>query len=262
MMNASDCLVVSSSVLSLQNQALTSLACNQKQKSPGRRGFDAIEVISLSWGHIDGVLVQSTLDGEGNLSVNQRKQGVVLTDANIDARMELGATLANNDAPCVNHFATELLDTQHFGLRVAPVSRRAAAFFLCHFPLLLVSCLTGDRADLQFSEILPMTLALLVVLATAHLEDAHFVVPTMGQDCDCDCCTGHQGRTNFNITAGADSQYLVDNDLLAYVRSNLFYFNFFTSSNFVLFATGFYDRVHVRPRLLSSADGFPQSLTL
>jgi hypothetical protein len=40
--------------------------------------------------------------------------------------------------------------------------------------------LTGDDADLQFSEILPMTLALLVVLTTAHLEDANFVVPTMG----------------------------------------------------------------------------------
>jgi hypothetical protein len=32
---------------------------------------------------------------------------------------------------------------------------------------------------------------------------------------------------------------------LAYVRSNLFYFNFFTSSNSVLLATGFYDRVHI-----------------
>jgi hypothetical protein len=34
---------------------------------------------------------------------------------------------------------------------------------------------------------------------------------------------------------------------LAYVRSNLFYFNFFASSNTILFTTGFYDRVHVRP---------------
>jgi len=31
---------------------------------------------------------------------------------------------------------------------------------------------------------------------------------------------------------------------LANVRSNLFYFNFFACSNSVLFATGFYDRVH------------------
>jgi hypothetical protein len=32
---------------------------------------------------------------------------------------------------------------------------------------------------------------------------------------------------------------------LANVRSNLFYFDLLASSNFVLFATGFYDRVHV-----------------
>jgi len=32
---------------------------------------------------------------------------------------------------------------------------------------------------------------------------------------------------------------------LANVRSNLFYFNFFAGSNFVLLTTGFYDRVHV-----------------
>jgi hypothetical protein len=32
---------------------------------------------------------------------------------------------------------------------------------------------------------------------------------------------------------------------LAYVRSNLFYFNFFAGNNSILFAAGFYDRVHV-----------------
>jgi hypothetical protein len=67
----------------------------------------------------------------------------------------------------------------------------------------------------------------------------------MSQDRDCDCCTGHQGRTHLDITADADSQYLVDNNLLAYVRSNLFYFNFFASRNPILLAAGFYDRVHV-----------------
>jgi hypothetical protein len=41
---------------------------------------------------------------------------------------------------------------------------------------------------------------------------------------------------------------------LAYVRSNLFYFNFFASSNPILLATGFYDRVHVDLFNLDSAD--------
>jgi hypothetical protein len=48
---------------------------------------------------------------------------------------------------------------------------------------------------------------------------------------------------------------------LANFRSNLFYFNFFTDGNFVLFAAGFYDRVHVKdlsiygnPRTLPAVD--------
>src|SRR5450830_731818 len=131
---------------------------------------------------------------------------------------------------------------------------------MCHFSLLLVLfCLTDDGADLQFSEVLPVTLAFLIVLATTHFENGHFVVPAVSHNCDCNSCAGHQGRTNLDCAAFSDSQYLVNNDLLAYVRSNLFYFNFFSSSNLVLFATGFYDRVHLRPRKLSSADVFPQS---
>jgi hypothetical protein len=54
-----------------------------------------------------------------------------------------------------------------------------------------------------------------------------------------------RGVPTLSLCAGADCQNLVDHDLLANVRSNLFYFNFFAGSNLVLFATGFYDRVHV-----------------
>ncbi len=81
--------------------------------------------------------------------------------------------------------------------------------------------------DLQFREVLTVTLTFLVVLATAHLEDANLVVPALGKDSNRNSSAGHQGRTDRDSAAGADSQYLVNNDLLAYVRSNLFYFNFF-----------------------------------
>ena len=90
-----------------------------------------------------------------------------------------------------------------------------------------------------------MALTFLIMLATAHLEDVHLVVQTMSQHCDCDCRAGHQGCANLQFSAVSDSQNLVDHNLLAYIRSNLFYFNFFASSNTILFATGFYDRVHI-----------------
>src|SRR5947209_3589201 len=90
-----------------------------------------------------------------------------------------------------------------------------------------------------------MTLALLVVLATAHLEDAHFVVQPMRHHSGFDSRTGHQGSADLVLVAVDDGEHLVDHDFLAYVRSNLFYFNFFAGSNAILLATGFYDRVHV-----------------
>ena len=39
--------------------------------------------------------------------------------------------------------------------------------------------LSNNSADLQFSELLTVPLAFLVVLTTAHFENAHFVVLTV-----------------------------------------------------------------------------------
>ncbi len=90
-----------------------------------------------------------------------------------------------------------------------------------------------------------MTLTFLIVLATTHLEDAHFIVLAMRHHRGLDCGAGHQGRADLQICAVADSQNLIDHDFLANVRSNLFYFNFFASDNAILLAAGFYDRVHI-----------------
>src|SRR5690606_28578648 len=100
----------------------------------------------------------------------------------IGAGMELGAALAHDDRASRNQFTTVTLDTQHLWLGVASVARRAAAFFLCH----LAFSLSRDRGDFDFGEILPVTLALLIVLATAHLEDADFVVAAVSHHFDRD----------------------------------------------------------------------------
>src|SRR6185369_768034 len=174
--------------------------------------------------------------------VHQGEQGVVLAHADVGAGVELGAALAHDDGAGADQFTAESLHAEHLGLGIPPVSRRAASFFLCHFELLR---LTGDRADLQFGELLAMPLALLIVLATAHLEDANLVVLAVRHHSGFHSCAGHQGGADLDLAAVADGQNLVDHDLLAYVRSNLFYFNFFAGSNAILLATGFYDRVHV-----------------
>ncbi len=55
----------------------------------------------------------------------------------------------------------------------------------------------------------------------------------------------HQGSPDLQFGTDTNGQHLVDHDLLANIRSDLFYFDLFACDNFVLFATGFYDRVHI-----------------
>ncbi len=56
-----------------------------------------------------------------------------------------------------------------------------------------------------------------------------------------------QGAPTFSSAPLPTRQHLVDDDFLAHVRSNLFYLDLLAGSNLVLFATGFYDRVHICP---------------
>ncbi len=85
------------------------------------------------------------------------------------------------------------------------------------------------------------------MLAATHLEDAHLVVLAVGHDRGLDARTRDPGRTHLELGAFSDGEHLVDHDVLAHVRSNLFYLDLFAGSNLVLLATGFYDRVHVDP---------------
>ncbi len=88
---------------------------------------------------------------------------------------------------------------------------------------------------------------LLVVLAAAHLEDAHLVVPAWATTVALTLAPATKGVPTFRSAPSADSEHLIDHDFLANVRSNLFYLDLFAGSNLVLLATGFYDRVHMCP---------------
>jgi hypothetical protein len=57
-------------------------------------------------------------------------------------------------------------------------------------------------------------------------------------------CTFDQWSTKLDAVARAYCEHLIDGDFGTNVCRYLFYFKFFASDNFVLFATGFYDRVH------------------
>jgi hypothetical protein len=66
----------------------------------------------------------------------------------------------------------------------------------------------------------------------------------MGNDLHQNRSTFNQGSTKFDALARANGEDLIDREFGTNVCRYLFYFKFFASDNFILLATGFYDRVH------------------
>jgi len=67
-------------------------------------------------------------------AIREGKQGIVLGTLNVQARMELGATLANDDAAGRDKFPGVGFDSAMLGVRIASVARRTLPLFMCHVP--------------------------------------------------------------------------------------------------------------------------------
>ena len=65
-----------------------------------------------------------------NFAVDESKQSVVSTTANVVAGMNMGASLANNDIAGDDSLSVSLLYTKALGLTVASVLRRTYTFFM------------------------------------------------------------------------------------------------------------------------------------
>ena len=94
---------------------------------------------------------------------------------------------------------------------------------------------------------LAVTAVLLIVFATSHFENADLVVLAMRHNSGFHGGACQPRRSDLNFRTLTKCENLIDNDVLANFRSYLFYLDLFAGSNFVLFASGFYDRVHVCP---------------
>src|SRR5512147_1826631 len=79
-----------------------------------------------------GVLLLGAVLGELHLAGHHREEGVVLADADVLARVELRAALADDDGARVHELAAVGLDAQALALGIAAVAGRAACFLVCH----------------------------------------------------------------------------------------------------------------------------------
>src|SRR3954447_24551742 len=73
---------------------------------------------------------------ERDLAVGKRKKSMILAQADVVARVPLGAALTHDDVAGANTLAAELLHAEALALTVAAVAGRAACFLMCHVELL------------------------------------------------------------------------------------------------------------------------------
>src|SRR5688572_6229861 len=81
---------------------------------------------------------------EADLAVGEGEEGVVLAEADVLARLPLGAVLANDDRPAGHPLAAEPLHAEPLGVAVPPVPARALAFLVRHYGNLMK---TGTAPD-------------------------------------------------------------------------------------------------------------------
>src|SRR5438128_773345 len=71
-----------------------------------------------------------------DLPVGKRKQGMILAQADVVARVPLGAALTHDDVAGAHGFAAELFHAEALALTVAAVAGRAACLLVCHDEIL------------------------------------------------------------------------------------------------------------------------------
>src|SRR6185437_8300595 len=110
--------------------------------------------------------------------------------------------------PAVTSWPPYTLTPRYFGFESRPL-RLEPTPFLCAMTQ-CSGCSGVDARDLDFGEVLPMTLLLLVVLAAAELDDADLVGAAVLAHGGGHGGAGHGRRTDGDRLAFADQQHLVE----------------------------------------------------
>src|SRR5437763_16611708 len=85
---------------------------------------------------------------ELDITIDQRKQGMIAPDANMLTRANLCATLTHYNAASGYQLTVKALDTKHFWFAVTTVARATHTFFMCHDLFLRIRLTQGTICTL------------------------------------------------------------------------------------------------------------------
>src|SRR3954451_10567810 len=185
----------------------------------------------------DAAAAQVTeLDGAGG----GREQRVVAAPADVEARMEVGAALPDEDLAGLDDLAAEPLHTQPLRVGVTPVAGGRGALLVCHGGLL-----PGlDAGDPQRAERLTVALPLVVAGLVAELVNDDLGTLAVLDDLGGDPGAGQRGRVGGHRTGVVHEQHGGQRHRLARSGRDLVDLQRVADGDAVLMAAGADDRVH------------------
>src|SRR3984957_1105093 len=168
-----------------------------------------------------------------------REQRVVAATADVDAGVEVGATLANQDLAGLDDLTAEPLDAEPLGVGVATVAGAGCALLVCHF-----WCLRWllDPGDLEHGQLLTMTLPLVIAGLVLELVDANLGALGVLQHLDGDRHLRELGSVGGDVRA-VDDQRHRQRHLRAGFGLELLHLEHVAGGDLVLLAAGFEDCV-------------------
>src|SRR4051812_14935229 len=176
------------------------------------------------------------LDG----ACGSREQRVVAAAADVEARVEVGAALANEDLAGLDDLATETLHTESLRVGVTPVAGGRCALLVCHRGLL-----PGlDAGDPQRAEPLPVTLPLVVAGLVAELVNDDLGALAVLDDLGRHPRGGELGGVGGHGTSVVDQQHGGEGHGLARRGRETVDLQRVADGDAVLVAAGADDRVH------------------
>jgi hypothetical protein len=154
-------------------------------KNPLRALIEKLETKSqklTDWFYADELAVAAPI-AEHDDAGDFREQGIVLTQADVVARLKARSALPHQDGAAVYQFAAESFDAQPLSVGIAPVFRTSQTFFMCHIkPMPESPGLCQNLVHLHLRVVLPVTDGPLILLLALELEHQDFGAASMGGD--------------------------------------------------------------------------------
>src|SRR5690606_12075785 len=213
------------------------------EKSPAS-GASSRSVAASGGDDVDVLAVVRAPGHELHLAVGGGEEGVIAAHADVDAGVNAGAALTDDDVARQNLLAAKALDAKAFAFGVASVTGAATSFLVCHEPLLLTmsgpASASLDTGDFDFSEPLAVALLLAEVVAAASSGDPRLVAATVAVQLGGDAAAVHVGCAVLDAVGVGDHQHLVKADGLAGGDFKLFESGDFALHHAVVLATAGY----------------------